>query len=346
MRDLNLISITPEKTIKDALAAIDEEKLEIAILVNAGKKVLGVVTDGDIRRALLSGKQLTSPVGEIANREFIFARPDAGRNDVLDLMKSREVRQVPILDAEGRLVGMHLLRELLGTIERKNAAVIFAGGRGVRLRPVTDHIPKPMLLVAGRPIMERLILHLVGFGVRKFYIALHYLPEVIEKHFGDGSQFGCEISYLREDKPLGTAGALGLIRDELKDSLLVMNGDLVTQFDVHGFLQHHAAAKGAITVGATNHCYEVPFGVLRLENDGSVTGIEEKPMASWMINSGIYALQPDVLQLIQPSEAMGMPDLIARCMAKGRSVQTYRLDDEWIDVGRPDQLQYARKASL
>ena len=223
----------------DAMQSLELSGVEIALLTDAEGRLAGIVTDGDIRRALLKGATMESPVGPHMVREFTRVGPDAGRAEVLDLMQARTLEQIPVVDAEGKLAGLHLLHELVGAIERPNWAVIMAGGKGVRLRPITEHLPKPMIPVAGRPILERLVLHLVGCGIRQVFLSINYLGHIVEQHFGDGSRFGCRIEYLREEQPLGTGGALALLPEPPTELLLVMNGDGVTQVDIGALLDFH-----------------------------------------------------------------------------------------------------------
>ena len=233
--------LVPESgTLRDAMATLDRGARQIALAVDADGRLVGVVTDGDLRRALLGGAALGDPLGPRLNREFVNVTPGEGRPEVLDLMRARHVSAVPVVDGEHRPVGLHLLQEFVAPVERPNWAVIMAGGQGIRLRPLTESLPKPMLKVAGRPILERLILHLVGSGIRRVFISVNYLGHVIEDHFGDGSDFGCRIEYLREAEPLGTAGSLSLLPTPT-DPVLVMNGDLVTSADVGHLLDFHEA---------------------------------------------------------------------------------------------------------
>jgi len=190
--------ISEQLTLADALRSIDQGGAGIALVIGDGGRLAGTFTDGDLRRALIRGATLDAELAAYMQRKFTFVRPEAGRAEVLDLMQARLIRQIPIVDAAGMPVGLHLLHEVIGATPRVNWAVIMAGGQGTRLRPITEHVPKPMVTVAGRPILERLVLHLVGFGVRKIYLSVNYLAHIIESHFGDGSHFGCSIEYLRE----------------------------------------------------------------------------------------------------------------------------------------------------
>jgi NDP-sugar pyrophosphorylase family protein len=216
-----------------------------------------------------------------------------------------------------------------------------AGGQGTRLRPLTNDIPKPMLLVAGRPILERIVLHLVGAGIRRVFLSVNYLGDVIERHFGDGERFGCRIEYLRETKPLGTAGSLALLPGRPERSLLVLNGDLVTQFPVSEFLDFHERGRYTVTVGLQDYSHTVPFGVLRIAGD-AVQGVDEKPTFSWSTNAGTYMLDPSALDRIRGDGPMSMPDLIQECIADGHPVGAFSIAGEHIDVGRRTELARAR----
>jgi NDP-sugar pyrophosphorylase family protein len=237
------------------------------------------------------------------------------------------------------------MRELIGGGRRPNVAVVMAGGQGSRLRPLTEHVPKPMLAVAGRPILERIILHLVGSGISQIFVAVNYRADVIEAHFHRGERFGCRIDYLREepDSPLGTAGALTLLPPGAAggEAVLVMNGDLVTEFRVGPLLEHHASSGALITVGLRPYAHQVPYGVVETAA-GRINRIEEKPVPVWDVNAGVYALDPAVLDRIPAGQAITMPDLIAESIQQGDLVVGHTLDGDWIDVGQLDELRRAR----
>jgi dTDP-glucose pyrophosphorylase len=333
-------------TIRDALAAIDAGAREIALVVDGESRLVGTVSDGDLRRALLGGAVLDDPVAPHLARRPVVVGPGAGRAEVLDLMRARALGQIPVVDADGRLCGLHVIRELLGAVERDTSAVVMAGGRGTRLAPLTDTLPKPMVRVAGRPLLERLVLHLVGQGIRRVVLAVNYLGDVIEAHFGDGEAFGCRIAYLREDPahPLGTGGALGLLRGAglLPSSpMLVMNGDLLTQFDVGDLLASHAASGAAATVAVGDHVHELPFGVVEIDGDRLVA-LREKPAAHWTVNAGVYVLDPALVDRVPAGAAFPLPALLEDCLRRGDPVHVWRLTDEWADVGRPADLARAR----
>lgn len=327
-------------TLMDALRALETGSIGIALAVDQGRLV-GTVTDGDVRRAVLAGIALDQPLSPHVQRHFTFAAPGTSRSEVLDLMQARSIEQVPIVDEQGRLVGMHLLRELLGAEERASWAVVMAGGRGVRLRPITDTIPKPMIRVAGRPILERIVLHLVGCGIRRVFLSVNYLAPMIEQHFGDGGSFGCSIEYLREKKALGTAGALALLPTRPTSPVLVLNGDLLTQVDVGGLLTFHEHAGHQATVAVTEYTHTVPYGVVELEGD-RIRELVEKPTAAWWANAGIYCLAPEVVARVPADAETPMTAVIDDCLSRRESVGAYRVLGDWLDVGRPEELKRAR----
>lgn len=334
-------TIGSECCLREALEALDRGAMNITLVVDTAGRLLGTITDGDARRAILRGIDLTAPVTEVMNRQFVAAGMSTGRAEILDLMRARTIEQLPILDTDKRLVGVHLLRETISVVPRKNAAVLMAGGRGERLRPLTDSIPKPMIGVAGRPILERIVLHLVGHGIRHVYISVHYKAEVIERHFGDGSGYGCRIEYLRESEPLGTGGALSLLPKRPLEPLLVVNGDLLTQFDVGNMLAYHARQGAVATVGVHEYRHRVPFGVVELDGD-RICETCEKPTHRWLANAGIYVLEAHLVDRVPKGTAYALTALVDDCLSKGERVTAYHLQDEWMDLGQADELKRAR----
>lgn len=326
------------------MRSLDRSSVQIVLVTDGDRRLVGTVTDGDLRRALLSGATLDSKLLPFVNQTFVSVGPEATRTEVIDLMQARVVNQVPILDGKGHLVGLHLLHEILGSVERPNWAVLMAGGRGTRLWPLTESVPKPMLKVAGRPILERLVLHLVGFGIRKMFLSVNYLSEVIESHFGDGSRFGCHIEYLREQRPLGTGGALSLLPSTPADPVLALNGDLVVQFDVQKLLDFHRRGGHRLTLGIHTYTHTVPFGVATVD-DGRVTELREKPTMMWPTNAGIYVLDPSVIARVPRDEEFPLPALVEQCLERKESVGAFEIEDDWVDVGRRSELERARSGS-
>lgn len=343
---LKSLCVSIDATIIDAMRAIDRGACEIALVVDQGGHLIGTVSDGDVRRALLGGAELGSSISPVITRSPVVVERSTGRAQAIDLMLARSISQVPIIQADGRLVGLHLLREILGLYDRPNVAIIMCGGRGSRLYPLTRDIPKPMISVAGRPILERLVLHLIGSGVRRIFLAVNYLAGMIEDHFGDGHQFGAEVNYIREDPdtPLGTAGALRPFSEqcpEITAPIFVLNGDLVTQFSVEGMLDYHHSMNATATIAVHEHRYQVPYGVVA-GNDGMLTGLAEKPVVTWSVNAGIYLLKPSLCRRIPVSEQSTVPDLLQTCLDRHEPVAIWEADGDWHDVGRPADLGAAR----
>jgi dTDP-glucose pyrophosphorylase len=328
-------------TLLDAMRAVDRGDVGFALVADDEQRLVGTMSDGDIRRALLAGESMTDPLSPHMSLRFVAVRPGASRAEVLELMQARAIGHIPVVDEAGRLVGLHLMRELLGREERPNWAVVMAGGMGLRLRPMTEHIPKPMIEVAGRPILERLVLHLVGYGFQRIFLSINYLGEVIERHFGDGAQFGCRIEYLRESRPLGTSGALSLLPEPPNVPILVLNGDLVVQFDASRLLAFHNSGGFITTVAMHEHVYTVPFGVLKVEGS-RVLDLEEKPTFSWRTNAGIYVLDPQVVARVPKDTEFPMPALLQDCLHRGEPVGAFPIETHWVDVGRHTELRRAQ----
>jgi dTDP-glucose pyrophosphorylase/CBS domain-containing protein len=338
--------IRVDSSIRDALAVMDRYHVGMALVVNNQRRLVGTVADRDVRRALLAGRGLGEPIASVTTKEPVTATEADRRVDVLDLMRCYDLGEIPVVDEAGHVVGLHARREFVAPRTLGNWAVVMAGGRGKRLAPLTDTLPKPMLPVAGRPILERIVHHLVGSGIRRICISLNYLADVIENHFGDGSNFGCEIEYLRErpDVPLGTGGALRLLADLERppvEPLIVMNGDLLTDFPVADILACHERQPVAATIAVTRYVHQVPFGVVESAG-GRLTGIVEKPVSSWPVNAGIYVIEPELTKRIPPAQDFPITALFDDCLRRGERVGLWELRDEWQDIGRPAELAHAR----
>jgi len=334
-------------TVRDAMVAIQRGSVSAAFAVSDHQVLVGVVTDGDLRRALLEGLDMSDSIRPFIRRNPVVVSPTESRSAVLDLMKARSITQIPVVDKSGRVVGVHLMRELLGRVDRRNVALILAGGRGTRLQPFTDSLPKPMIPVAGTPILERVLNHLVGFGINRIVLSVGYLGEIIEHHFEDGSRFGCEITYLREDpnSPRGTGGPLASLPSlvqGLNEPILVMNGDLVTQFDVAAMLTHHERTESVATVGAFNYFHEVPYGVLNTNDAREITAIVEKPVRQELVSGGVYVLNASIPQQVPDNAFFPMTQVLSDCIRRRERVTVWPLDDGWVDVGRPQDLARAQ----
>jgi len=337
-----------DSSLREAIEVIQEHSAAICLLVDGDHRLVGSLSDGDVRRAFLAGARLDDAVHTWAQVEPTTVPVGTDRSSVLDLMRALGVPQIPEVDAAGRITRLHLLREIIGSTPRSNRAVILAGGQGTRLRPVTGDLPKPMVRVAGRPILERLVLHLVGGGITDITLAVGYRAEVIEQHFGDGTAFGCSLRYLHEDEPRGTAGPLrGLLEDGMpSEPIIVLNGDLVTSFSVSGLLATHSAAGSSVTVAVTDYVHEVPYGVLDVEGpERRIVGLREKPTWIGTVNAGVYVVAPELIADIPEGRQVPMTEVIERCIERGDVVTAWPVVGEWHDIGRPQDLERARRGS-
>ncbi len=335
---LNDFLVSPEASIRQVMACIDNNARGIALVVDADRRLIGTVTDGDLRRAVLMGTDLEIPIRELLERkanslypEPITAPEEAEPGELLVLMRKHRIRQIPILDAGGRVLDLITLEDLLPDEGLPLQAVIMAGGYGKRLRPLTESTPKPMLPVGDRPLLERTINQLRQAGIKRVQISTHYMQDKISDYFGDGRDFGVELNYVSEDQPLGTAGALGLL-EKPDEPLLVMNGDILTQVDFRAMLDFHYEHSADMTIAVRQYEIRVPYGVV--ETDGvRVTGIVEKPTVQNFINAGMYLINPDVHRYIPGSRRFDMPDLIARLIAEKCSVICFPVREYWMDIG-------------
>lgn len=339
------MTIDPSATLFEALEAIQRGAVGLCIVADPDGTYRGLLTDGDLRRGILRSRKLDGTVSGLVADSSVTLPTHVDRNAALELMQARTLDAVPILE-DRRVVGLHTLHDLISNSRRDNWAVIMAGGKGTRLGPLTRSRPKPMIDVAGRPILERVLLHLVGCGFTNVAISTNYLAEQIEDHIGDGAQYGASVIYLREDPklPLGTAGSLTRLREEGVDTalpVLVTNADVLTQAPLGEMLDHHQARGACLTVGATAHRYQIPFGVLESCGEALV-GICEKPEVSWRVAAGISVVEADLLTAIPDGQPFDMPDLYQLALADVRGAGIFDLDSRWLDVGRPEDLARAR----
>jgi len=348
MIELEKLLVIPNSSIHEVMTCIDRNAKGIALVVDKERRLLGTVTDGDIRRAILTNTDLEAPVSELLARKAsspypkpVTAPVGTERAVLLQLMQEHSVRHVPLLDGAGRVVDLVTLDELLPDQALPVQAVIMAGGFGKRLRPFTEEMPKPMLSVGGRPLMGRIIEQLREAGIRQINITTHYKPEKIVAHFGDGSDFGVRINYVNEDRPLGTAGALGLM-EKPNSPLLVINGDILTQMNFRAMLSYHQEHKADLTVAVRKYDLKVPYGVI--ESDGAfVRQLVEKPSHSFFVNAGIYLLEPSVYHYVPNGQHFDMTDLIQRLLEAKRPVASFPIVEYWLDVGQPADYDQAQE---
>lgn len=340
MRQVEPLSINLDATIEDAIRKIEEGGLQIALVVDQSK-LIATVTDGDIRRAILSGAKLTESIARFANSNFSVVDSADSKSSVLSRMRQQNIHQMPVLNSDGELVGIYVLDDLVGTVRQDVDVVIMAGGQGMRLRPLTESCPKPLLKVGDKPILQIIIESLVKQGFTSVHISVNYLKEMIMEYFGDGSRFGIEINYLIETEPLGTAGALSLIESP-KESTLVMNGDVLTRIDLVGLLNSHEAGQSPCTVCVRNYTVDIPFGVIGVEN-GLVNSIQEKPSMDYFVNTGIYVLNSSALELIPADQRLDMTSLMDKIIESDQQVAVFPVHEYWLDVGMHKEFAQANQ---
>lgn len=340
-RRLEGIIASPDASITEAIERLDAAGVGALALCAAGRRLVGLLTDGDLRRAIIRGVPLTDPCESIAIKSPVTAVEPITTGDALGLMIEHGIDHLPVLDAEGALVDFLLRRDIAVDASRPAlSAVIMAGGLGKRLMPLTEHVPKPMLPVGDRPLLERTIKQLRRSGIRDVSMTTHYLQDQITQHFGDGEEFGVRISYANEDEPLGTAGGLKLI-ERPAGPFVVINGDILTGVSFDTMLAYHREHGAEITVGVRRYVIDVPFGVVECD-DVRITSLQEKPSLTFFINAGIYLLEPAACDFIPDGEYFDMTDLIKTLLQEGRTVVSFPIIEYWLDVGRPEDYQRAQ----
>jgi len=340
MKDWRETIVKPDSSVHDTIKRIDEGSVQIALVVGEGGRLLGTVTDGDVRRALLRGVTLESSVLEVMNKNPTLARSDSEREAILALMQSRGLHHVPIVDDAGIVVGLEVLDELLKAPSRDNWIVLMAGGVGTRLRPLTDICPKPMLQIGERPILEHILDGFISHGYSRFFFSVNYLAEVIEKYFGDGSRWGVRIEYLKEHDQLGTAGALSLLPKRPSQPMFVMNSDLLTKVNFNSLLDFHESHRAVATMCVRHYEYQIPYGVVALDGH-RLLAIEEKPKQRCFVSAGIYVLDPQVLDFVVPGRYLDMPSLFETLIDAGHPTAVFPLREYWLDIGRVEDFYQA-----
>ena len=343
-------------TIGNAIESLNNSGLLLCCIVDDRYKIMGAISDGTIRRAILGGAKLSDPIFPFASREPIICSEDFADEEIKALSIQAKKREIPIVNANGQMIDLFVLglaenrvihetrkpfsRKLLAKAPLENPIVILAGGLGTRLRPAVSDRPKPLAIVGTKPIIEIVSERAYSNGFRKFFIAVNYMGEMIEKHFEEEQYSGYEIEFVREKKRLGTAGALGLIKNSLVLDTLVTNADVLTNIHFDEVLKTHQSLNADITCVVRQYSTQIPFGVVTIENE-VISSIQEKPSIDHFINAGIYVLSPKVCQLVNENEHLDMPDLVQKCMDLGMKVSPYLIHEYWLDVGKPEDYQKA-----
>lgn len=344
MTDLPSVVLRAGASLRDALETITRSGKQVVLVLDGDGRLAGLATDGDIRKAILRGASLGSTVDGVMNRRPVVAEAGLSRSEAIALMRGRGIRQLPLLRPDRAVADLLLLDELLAPPPPlRNRAVIMAGGEGRRLRPLTEATPKPLLSIGGRSLLELLIERLRQSGLVDIVIALHHKPEMIRERLGDGARLGVRVEYVEEPRPLGTMGALTLIRDGLAEPFFVVNADILTKCDFRAMWDfHRSQATASMTVGVTLHQVEIPYGELTLDGP-RVVRVDEKPRKEYPVNAGIYVLDPTVLDLVPREEYFDATDLMELLLARGLPVAAHRIPEYWLDVGRLHDLEKAHR---
>lgn len=342
MHDWHKVILKKTDTMQQAIEVLNQEALQIALVVNDAGQLLGTVTDGDIRRALIKHFELDAAVNEFMFTTPTLASIDETKEEIFNKMNRAGILQIPIVDGNNRIVGLETLQHLLEKKRLDNPVFLMAGGFGTRLQPLTDRIPKPMLTVGSKPILETILDQFIEAGFYNFYISTHYKAEMVREYFGNGSDWDVSINYIHEDKPLGTAGALGLLPDDLPEvPILMMNGDLLTKVDFSDLLQFHVESRGEATMCVREYDFQVPYGVITA-NDHKVISIVEKPIHKFFVNAGIYVLNPEIINKVDGGSYLDMPYMLQEHIDAGGQVNMFPVYEYWLDIGQMEQFEQAQ----
>lgn len=326
--------------LRNVIRKLDDLGKGVVMIVDDSGSLSGLLTDGDLRRYLLSGGVLEDKVLYAMNREFTSWPEEMGRSIAIDFIKSKNLRHLPVVDGDGYPIDLLLSGENAENVE--NLVVIMAGGKGMRLRPHTESCPKPMLEVDGKPMLEHIIRQFVDQGFTNFCLAVNYLGHVIENYFGTGEKFGVSISYLKEDSPLGTGGALGLIKTVPESPMIVCNGDILTKTNYRKMIQYHEENMSDGCIGVRSYQMQIPFGVVTSDEHG-FHSIEEKPVIPYQVNAGIYCISPKLLDFVRANQRLDMPELLMMAKKDRRKILAFPVHEIWVDVGRPEELNAVRE---
>ena len=342
MKDIQKLKLKINSTIKEALQIIDLGAVKFAIVVDNEDKLIGTLSDGDIRRAVLDGKVLENTIENIYCKEPTIANVNASKEEIINICTSKKLYQIPIVDDFGKVVSVDILDELLKPTAYPNKVVLMVGGLGTRLRPLTENTPKPMLHVGGKPILQTIVEKFASYGFVHIVMCVNYKSHVIQDYFGDGSKFGVNIEYIFEEQRMGTAGALTLLSEQPNEAFFVMNGDLLTNVNFEHLLDYHMDNDSMATMCVREYDFQVPYGVVNID-DGQITSIEEKPIHNFFVSAGIYMLDPKCIDLMPQDEFYDMPTLFERLIGMKENTISFPLREYWLDIGRIEEYEKANR---
>ena len=342
MKNIENIKLRQNATIKEALGIIDSGAMQIALVVDDNDKLLGTLTDGDIRRGILRGLDLDSSIETIVFKEPAIAKISSTKEEILKIALSKKLHQIPIIDDNGIVLDLKEIEELVEPKIKTNRVILMVGGLGTRLRPLTQDTPKPMLKVGNKPILQTIVEKFAEYGFVNITMCVNFNASIIRDYFGDGKEFGVNIDYVLEQKRMGTAGALSLLKERPSEPFFVMNGDLLTNVNFEHIFNYHTLHKATATMCVREYDYEVPYGVVKM-NDNKITAIAEKPVQKFFVSAGIYMLSPEILDLIPQDEFYDMPTLFEKAIAQDKNVISFPIHEYWIDIGRLEEYQKANE---
>ena len=343
-KECNCVKILLNSTIKEAVETLEKSKFKIVLIIDKDDVLKGTVYDGDIRRALLKGLSLSCKIDKVMSKNYIKVSNQVSYKEVKEIMKKNSIFHIPVTDVEDKLLGLHVLDKYAFEKDTKkypNSVLLMAGGRGERLMPLTENCPKPLIKINGKPLLEIILEKCIKAGLRNFYISVHYLSDQIINYFGNGEKWDISISYLHEDKPMGTAGSLSLLPKTINHPLLIMNGDILTKINIPQFLDFHENNSADITIAGSEHYYTSPYGVVEVEGI-NFKSIIEKPTFKNFINAGIYIIDPSIIKDLNDEEYLDMPDLLNKRLRGNYKKVVYPIHEYWLDIGRIDSLNKAK----
>lgn len=341
MKNIEKIKLSINSTIREAMRTIDVGAMKIAIVVDNDNKLIGVLTDGDIRRALLNEIGFDSAVESIIQKNPLVCYINEPKKNILLKTVGKRIYHIPVLDLDDRVIGIEDIDSLLESKIKKNRVVLMVGGLGSRLRPLTENTPKPMLKVGNKPILETIINNFRDYGFKEIILSVNYKADMVKDYFGNGERFGVNIEYIHEDKRMGTAGALSLMRGKFKESFFVMNGDLLTNVNFEHFLNFHNENSSIATMAVREYEYQIPYGVVNQES-GQIISIVEKPKQQYYVNAGIYILNPEILEFIPNNVFYDMPTLFDTLIQHNKNPISFPVHEYWLDIGQVNELKQAR----
>lgn len=344
-KNLKDLLINKDSSIFETLECIDKSAKAIAFVIDKENGCfLGTITDGDIRRALLKNKDLKEKISNLYNENYIYVEEGTSLNKVKKLFVEQKIKVIPVLDKDKVLVGYYEIDDVVSYSKDRssNPVLIMAGGLGSRLKPLTDDMPKPMLTVGNKPILQTIIEQFRNSGFDNIYISVNYKSDIIKNYFRDGSDFDVNITYIEETKRMGTAGAIKLAQKYLDEPFFVMNGDILTTINYKEFLEFHIENNFSMSIGSREYEMQVPYGVLE-RDELSVTSLKEKPVYSYTVSGGMYVLNPDIVDMIPEDEFYDITQLINSVVDNNLKVGSFPIREYWMDIGRIEDYNQANQ---